>query len=175
MRNCGCRYSKTGFQVSCCFQCAAVATARLAQTQDATSEDRSDTETCPRCDSSHIGLCQDYSQQGELENEWQECGECGYEWSWAVKPDTGEQERPDVVLMPRELTAENGAKAALSGEFTQRVPNPLHCQCGEADCEMCEAAHENTETMEVMISWTTIKRIYRAAVKVMAIPASGEQ
>ena len=38
-----------------------------------------------------------------------------------------------TVMMPRELTAENGAKAALMGEFL--IKSPLRCDCeSDDDC-----------------------------------------
>ena len=57
----------------------------------------------------------------------------------------------DIILMPRALTAENGAKAALMGEFKIDV----------------EIAYEDgeEETIVVDVPWTTIKAIYAAAVK----------
>ena len=57
----------------------------------------------------------------------------------------------DTILMPRSLTAENGAKAALTGEFKISV----------------ELVYEdgNEESIDVDVPWTTIKAIYAAAVK----------
>ena len=59
----------------------------------------------------------------------------------------------DAVGMPAALTAENGAKAALSGEFHEsiEVPDP------EDD--------DSTLIESVPVSWTTIKAIYAAAVE----------
>ena len=73
------------------------------------------------------------------------------------------------ILMPRSLTAENGAKGALSGEFKEVIENPYHCRCGEGpdECEACFITEDNdiSETISVVVSWTTIKEIYAAAVK----------
>ena len=68
-----------------------------------------------------------------------------------------------TVMMPRELTSENGAKAALIGEFSMNFP--LKCCCGGEDegCEVCGGSGEYMQTMNV--PWTTIKEIYAAAVK----------
>lgn len=57
------------------------------------------------------------------------------------------QEAHELILMPRRLTAENGAKAALIGEFRER-----YCSSSGA-------------TVTVDIPWTTIKDIYAAAVR----------
>lgn len=52
-----------------------------------------------------------------------------------------------MVVVPRRLTAENGAKAALSGEF-----------------------HETDfRGSDICVSWTTIKDIWRTAIDVVAI------
>lgn len=59
---------------------------------------------------------------------------------------------PGTLPMPRELTAENGMKAALMGEFEIRVQ-----QCGPN-------GREYTQTYPV--DWNTIKKIYRKAVEV---------
>jgi hypothetical protein len=75
--------------------------------------------------------------------------------------------------MPKELTAENGAKKLLIGEFSQPVLIP---------CDYCEDGWEDEETGEeclsckgtgkltrfVAIEWTTIKEIYAMAVKHLA-------
>ena len=65
---------------------------------------------------------------------------------------------PDMVLMPRALTAENGAKALLSGEFHEliEVPNPDYDHDDDEEPEFF--------TQAVPVSWTTIKAIYAMAV-----------
>lgn len=69
-----------------------------------------------------------------------------------------------TVVMPRSLTAENGAKALLIGEFFEEieVSNEEYCGCGK--CDYCiEIQDENaTETLiqKVPVSWDTIKKIY---------------
>lgn len=79
----------------------------------------------------------------------------------------------DKVLVPVELTAENGAKAALMGEFS--VPFPAYCpDCHdltdmslEADfCETCRNTGEITHTINV--PWVTIKEIWKKAIEVVA-------
>lgn len=70
------------------------------------------------------------------------------------------------VLMPKALTAENGAKAALIGEFT--ILHEVTCSgCAydeaDDDCEVCGGEIEYTE--RVAVPWDVIKDIYAAAVK----------
>lgn len=65
-------------------------------------------------------------------------------------------------VMPRKLTAENGAKALLCGEFNETVliPNEEYCGCGE--CDFCDEFPDTEEYLvqKVPIPWTTIKEIY---------------
>lgn len=81
----------------------------------------------------------------------------------------------DKCVMPRALTAENGAKAALSGEFFETIKVfCLECdgsglldeEMGE-ECCYCKGSGEQRE--KVYVSWTTIKQIYAMAVKHLAI------
>lgn len=78
----------------------------------------------------------------------------------------------EVVLSPRELTAENGAKAAFIGEFweTVRVPNPGRCDCGDED--HCDRDHRDSIEMKVQISWSNLKKIYSRVVSEYA-PRTG--
>jgi len=76
-----------------------------------------------------------------------------------------------TVMMPRTLTAENGVKAAMLGEFYSEVEQ----ECPDCDgdgwedeesgeeCYLCKGA--GTVTVKVPVSWTTIKEIYRKAVE----------
>jgi hypothetical protein len=74
----------------------------------------------------------------------------------------------DKVIMPRELTAENGAKALMMGEFfeTIQVANPDYCD------DETSPYNEEPETLsdKVTISWTSIKGIYKKAVEHFAKP-----
>ncbi len=75
------------------------------------------------------------------------------------------------TLMPKALTAENGAKAALTGEFNiQHEVTCSGCAYDEADedCEVCGGEVQYTEF--VTVPWTTIKEIYAAAVVACAVP-----
>jgi len=75
------------------------------------------------------------------------------------------------VAMPEALTAENGAKALLIGEFEETVT--MRCtECdGDIDptcaCECCNGAGEYS--LRVPVQWSTIKAIYKMAVKHLAV------
>ncbi|WP_406834024.1 hypothetical protein [Pseudomonas asiatica] len=79
---------------------------------------------------------------------------------------------PDgYCLMPRQLTAENGAKALLLGEFKLKVT----CECPECrelgepaeGCEICDGEGEYAQRHT--IPWDQIKFIYSEAVKGLAL------
>ena len=59
--------------------------------------------------------------------------------------------------LPEELTAENGAKALLIGEFYVTVEIP--CECHGVGCSLCEGL--GYQAYRAPIPWTTIKEIYR--------------
>lgn len=78
----------------------------------------------------------------------------------------------DLILMPKELTAENGAKSLLIGEFHETVS--VQCEgcngtgwldegCCEHICEYCTGAGDYA--LKVTVGWTTIKEIYAMYVK----------
>ena len=77
----------------------------------------------------------------------------------------------DVLLMPRYLSAENGAKAALIGEFF--VEDERQCrECDDEtpfveDCESCDCA--GVVAIKHPIPWDTIKRIYEKAVDTLEV------
>ena len=73
-----------------------------------------------------------------------------------------------TILMPDELTAENGAKYLFLGEFSEETTIPCsECyQCDEEEVSECEACDgEGEYTLKVPVSWDTIKSIYAMAVK----------
>lgn len=76
--------------------------------------------------------------------------------------------------MPQKLTAENGAKGALSGEF--HIPRTVTChECGGEGCEDCR--DQGSWDEEIPIGWDIIKLIYKAAVdtcSIAAAPRKGE-
>lgn len=70
------------------------------------------------------------------------------------------------VMVPMRLTAENGAKGVLSGEFseTQFVNCP---ECfGDDECETCDGS--GRIEIKVPVSWTTIKEIWIKGVEYFA-------
>jgi hypothetical protein len=79
---------------------------------------------------------------------------------------------PDgYCLMPRRLTAENGAKALLLGEFklqvTRECPECLELEDPFEGCEICDGEGEYVQSH--MIPWDQIKFIYSEAVKGLAL------
>ncbi|EOH6068116.1 hypothetical protein ACMATQ_002242 [Klebsiella michiganensis] len=65
---------------------------------------------------------------------------------------------PDGYMMvPMRLTAENGAKAALLGEFNLEYTLTCH-ECFGEGCDDCSG--EGTWTSTMRIDWTTIKEIW---------------
>ena len=73
-----------------------------------------------------------------------------------LRADGGTAMVPEgMVLVPRELTAENGAKSALLGEF--------HLDC-----------YEGTGNEGHVVPWDTIKEIHRRMVSLFAAPSLGE-
>ena len=79
----------------------------------------------------------------------------------------------DNVIMPSELTAENGAKGLLIGEFS--VHHRVDCgACDDGDgsimpedefepCELCGG--QGGFDINIPIPWTTIKEIYKKSVE----------
>lgn len=67
------------------------------------------------------------------------------------------------VLVPKKLTAENGAKSVLSGEFSEtKFINCPEC-FGDDDCETCDGSGRIEIT--VPVTWTTIKAIWAKGVE----------
>lgn len=77
---------------------------------------------------------------------------------------------PDgYVLVPMRLTAENGAKGALSGEFSEtKFVNCPEC-FGDDECETCDGSGKIEIT--VPVTWTTIKAIWVKGVEHFAVTA----
>ncbi len=79
------------------------------------------------------------------------------------------------VLMPRELTAESGAKDKYIGKFYEDVLQECpYCQGSgfindEEVCEECEGA--GSYGLKVCISWTTIKEFYKRVVSDYGVEA----
>lgn len=100
---------------------------------------------CPRCHYTHT-------------HEQEYCAACG-----------AEMPKESYVLMPKKLTAENGAKHIFMGEFKERIVVPCQfCDDGFVSedgeiCEECEGA--GSFSAYAPVQWTTIKEIYKLAVK----------
>ncbi|WP_323087539.1 hypothetical protein [Klebsiella variicola] len=77
---------------------------------------------------------------------------------------------PDgYVLVPMRLTAENGAKGALSGEFSEtKFVNCPEC-FGDDECKTCDGSGKIEIT--VPVTWTTIKAIWVKGVEHFAVTA----
>ena len=75
------------------------------------------------------------------------------------------------VAVPARLTAENGAKGALIGEFYE-VSEHECTACDEIDedetCDVCEGSGIVVE--KVAVSWSTIKEIHSRVVALFARP-----
>lgn len=84
-----------------------------------------------------------------------------------------EQVVPDgYCIMPVTLTSENGAKRALSGEFS--IPRSVTCpECGGDGCSDCDGRGDWNE--DQIIDWPTIKLIYQKAVEACAITSTQKQ
>ncbi|MDD2110102.1 hypothetical protein [Pseudomonas asiatica] len=82
---------------------------------------------------------------------------------------------PDgYCLMPRGLTAENGAKALLLGEFklevTRECPECRELEEPAEGCEICDGEGEYGQSH--IIPWEKIKFIYSEAVKGLALQSN---
>ncbi len=66
------------------------------------------------------------------------------------------------AVLPRKLTAENGAKALLIGEFTETINIRCECDGDDPECDICEGEGEYVQS--VPLKWTTLKAIWDKAV-----------
>lgn len=81
------------------------------------------------------------------------------------------EDKEATVNLPRSLTAENGAKGLLIGEFFESIEIPCP-ECAEneevsEDCDCCNGY--GSVTQKVPVSWDTIKDIYKKIVENMAV------
>lgn len=84
------------------------------------------------------------------------------QWGGEVIPLYRHAQQPVIpdgyVMVPMRLTAENGAKGALSGEFSEtKFVNCPEC-FGDDECETCDGS--GRIEIKVPVSWTTIKDIW---------------
>lgn len=70
---------------------------------------------------------------------------------------------PGYVMVPKRLTAENGAKCLLVGEFSEK--KFINCtECfGDDECETCDGS--GRIEISVPVSWTNIKAIWAKGVE----------
>lgn len=85
----------------------------------------------------------------------------------ASEPDHSVEVRylapPGYVMVPNRLTAENGAKGMLSGEFSEtKFINCPEC-FGDDECETCDGS--GRIEISVPVTWTTIKAIWAKGVE----------
>ncbi|CAJ1235790.1 hypothetical protein JRT13AECX_JRT13AEC_00224 [Escherichia coli] len=71
------------------------------------------------------------------------------------------------VIVPKKLTAENGAKGVLSGEFSETTF--ISCpECfGDDDCDTCDGS--GRIEIKVPVTWTTIKSIWDKGIAYFAV------
>ncbi|ORM66093.1 hypothetical protein [Pantoea rwandensis] len=80
-----------------------------------------------------------------------------------AQPVSQRYKLPDgFVAVPRSLTAENGAKAALIGEFNLEYNLVCHERFGEG-CDDCSG--EGRWINSIPVDWTTIKEIWAKAIE----------
>ncbi|HAW4246093.1 TPA: ead/Ea22-like family protein [Escherichia coli] len=82
-------------------------------------------------------------------------------------------ETPDGwVMVPKRLTAENGANGALSGEFSETTfISCLEC-FGDDDCDTCDGS--GRIEIKVPVTWSTIKSIWDKGIEYFAAKPSQE-
>ncbi|MDD8639043.1 ead/Ea22-like family protein [Escherichia coli] len=76
------------------------------------------------------------------------------------------------VMVPKKLTAENGAKDVLSGEFSETTF--ISCpECfGDDDCDTCDGS--GRIEIKVPVTWATIKSIWDKSIEYFAAKPSQE-
>lgn len=99
------------------------------------------------------------------------CDETGSAEVYTAPPAPVVAVPEDYCIMPKRLTAENGAKALLLGEFKVTVTNECS-ECAELDepneyCEICDGEGEYAQSHT--ISWDQIKFIYSKAVQGLSL------
>ena len=129
----------------------------------------------------HSGM---YGDDGEMQ-----CQSCRSEygfWDWKNTPmaeilwrvfgygEAPKTKEPNTLTMPTELTAENGAKATLIGEFT--IPIEILCpECSggmDEECDLCAGSGLRI-SHNINVPWTTIKDIYAKAVSHFGVEVKG--
>jgi len=77
----------------------------------------------------------------------------------------------EKIIMPKYLTAENGAKAQLIGEFfiEREIVNDPIDECYK-ECDDCNKCSPLPQIEKISIPWDTIKDIYNKAVEILSEP-----
>ncbi|MGD1660212.1 hypothetical protein ACP6DX_21120, partial [Klebsiella pneumoniae subsp. pneumoniae] len=120
----------------------------------------------------------DWGWEGEFNRGWNACraamlqaepvctcpsGDGSLRWPCPVHPGSSPVIPDGYVMVPMRLTAENGAKGALSGEFSEtKFVNCPEC-FGDDECETCDGSGRIEIT--VPVTWTTIKEIWAKGVE----------
>ncbi|HCL5582788.1 TPA: hypothetical protein ACPYW0_004164 [Citrobacter freundii] len=90
-------------------------------------------------------------------------GDGSLRWPCPVHPGNSPVTPDGWALVPKRLTAENGAKGVLSGEFSEtKFINCPEC-FGDDECETCDGSGRIEIT--VPVSWTNIKAIWAKGVE----------
>lgn len=90
-------------------------------------------------------------------------GDGSLRWPCPVHPGNSPVIPDGYVMVPMRLTTENGAKGALSGEFSEtKFVNCPEC-FGDDECETCDGSGRIEIT--VPVTWTTIKDIWAKGVE----------
>ncbi|WP_116429284.1 hypothetical protein [Klebsiella pneumoniae] len=126
----------------------------------------------------------DWGWEGEFNRGWNACraamlqaepvctcpsGDGSLRWPCPVHPGSSPVIPDGYVMVPMRLTAENGAKGALSGEFSEtKFVNCPEC-FGDNECETCDGSGKIEIT--VPVTWTTIKAIWVKGVEHFAVTA----
>ncbi|EAP4557083.1 restriction alleviation protein, Lar family [Salmonella enterica] len=112
-----------------------------------------DVITCTECGaSSHV----EFGFKENLKSAWNSRSAMLEAGNSPVTPD-------GYILVPNRLTAENGAKGVLSGEFSEtKFINCPEC-FGDDECETCDGSGRIEIT--VPVTWTTIKAIWDKGVE----------
>lgn len=106
-----------------------------------------------------------------------DCGcvstEAFYHWLRVAYEAGNSPVTPDGwVMVPKRLTAENGAKGALSGEFSETTfISCLEC-FGDDDCDTCDGS--GRIEIKVPVTWSTIKSIWDKGIEYFAAKPSQE-
>ncbi|HHG2037835.1 TPA: DUF551 domain-containing protein [Klebsiella pneumoniae] len=120
----------------------------------------------------------DWGWEGEFNRGWNACraamlqaepvctcpsGDGSLRWPCPVHPGSSPVIPDGYVMVPMRLTAENGAKGALSGEFSEtKFVNCPEC-FGDDECETCDGSGRIEIT--VPVTWTTIKEIWAKGIE----------